>query len=246
MSAASSCQWLWHTLSIEHHVELHKQSHEAPTLEKVLERARAHPNGPFGRLRQTRSLLFSAVAGAGLRGQRRWCRRVGQKAGERVEMGKSGEAKSGQAKIGQMEGSEGRKSLKAIQQVLQPMIGEKRLDRARQVLQKRTQAVRLVFCRQQPADVLAALRSLDQFAVQFAEIVGEVGIKFGDTSGGSRNFVTLRHWPDAKSCLESLRKAGRPLQERALRHLPNRVRPHVPLHRAGQWQRFAGSSWRGA
>ena len=81
------------------------------------------------------------------------------------------------------------------------MISERRLDKARRVLQKRTQAVRLVFLRQKPADV---------FALQFAEIIGELEDhleKPGDTSGGSRNFVTVRQWKDLQSCTQSLRKA---------------------------------------
>ncbi|CAE7737834.1 hypothetical protein AK812_SmicGene38687 [Symbiodinium microadriaticum] len=100
--------------------------------------------------------------------------------------------------------------LKEIQELLQPMISERRLDRARRVLQKRTQAVRLIFLRQKPADVLAALRTMDQFSLQFAEIIGELEDdleKPGDTSGGSRNFVTVRQWPDLQSCTQSLRKA---------------------------------------
>ena len=100
--------------------------------------------------------------------------------------------------------------LKDIQELLQPMISERRLDKARRVLQKRTQAVRLVFLRQKPADVLAALRTMDQFALQFAEIIGELEDhleKPGDTSGGSRNFVTVRQWKDLQSCTQSLRKA---------------------------------------
>ena len=98
--------------------------------------------------------------------------------------------------------------LEAIQAVLQPMMSARRLDKARQVLQKRTQAVRFVFCWQKPADVSAALRTMDQFALQFAEIVGDGGLLLGDTSGGSRNFLTVREWPDVESCCQSLRKAG--------------------------------------
>lgn len=94
-----------------------------------------------------------------------------------------------------------------IQKLLVPMIRPKRLERAKEVLNQRSQAVRLVFCCLYEADVTACLRTMDLFGIQFGEIIGDWTTP-GDTSGGAQTYVTLRHWPDVSSCWHNLTEAG--------------------------------------
>eukprot|EP00434_Breviolum_minutum_P034735 symbB.v1.2.030750.t1/scaffold3500.1/size56953/2 len=94
-----------------------------------------------------------------------------------------------------------------IQKLLVPMIRPKRLERAKEVLNQRSQAVRLVFCCSYEADVTACLRTMDLFGIQFGEIIGDWTTP-GDTSGGAQTYVTLRHWPDVSSCWHNLMEAG--------------------------------------
>ena len=93
-----------------------------------------------------------------------------------------------------------------IQKLLVPMIRPKRLERAKEVLNQRSQAVRLVFCCLYEADVTACLRTMDLFGIQFGEIIGDWTTP-GDTSGGAQSYVTLRHWPDVSSCWRNLMEA---------------------------------------
>ena len=93
-----------------------------------------------------------------------------------------------------------------IERLLLPMIEEPRIDRAREVLNHRTQAARLVFCCLAQADVIACLRTMDLFGIQFAEIIGD-WIESPDTSEGARSYITLRLWPSVHSCLSWMNKA---------------------------------------
>eukprot|EP00435_Cladocopium_sp_Y103_P065149 s552_g27.t1 len=95
-----------------------------------------------------------------------------------------------------------------IQRLLTPMIRSSRLERAKEVLSQRNQATRLVFCSLYEADVIACLRTMDLFGIQFGEIIGEWTETPGDTSGGAKSYVTLRHWPDLRSCVGWLTEAG--------------------------------------
>ena len=47
---------------------------------------------------------------------------------------------------------------------------------------------------------------MDLFGIQFGEIIGE-WTETGDTSGGAKSYVTLRHWPDLRSCVGWLTEA---------------------------------------
>ena len=93
-----------------------------------------------------------------------------------------------------------------IQRLLMPMIQTSRLERAKEVLRQRNQAARLVFCSLDEADVIACLRTMDLFGIQFGEIIGD-WTEPGDTSGGAKTYVTLRQWPDLSSCVCWLREA---------------------------------------
>ena len=88
------------------------------------------------------------------------------------------------------------------------MIRPSRLERAKEVLSQRNQSTRLVFCSLYEADVIACLRTMDLFGIQFGEIIGEWTETPGDTSGGAKSYVTLRHWPDLRSCVGWLTEAA--------------------------------------
>eukprot|EP00438_Fugacium_kawagutii_P020603 Skav209880 [mRNA] locus=scaffold3263:40778:41341:+ [translate_table: standard] len=93
-----------------------------------------------------------------------------------------------------------------IQRLLTPMIRPERLRRAKEALQQRSQGARLVFCSLYEADVTACLRTMDLFGIQFGEVIGEWEMP-GDTSGGAKTYVTLRYWPDLRSCFQWLTQA---------------------------------------
>ena len=100
-----------------------------------------------------------------------------------------------------------RQNNEEIQRLLTPMIRSSRLERAKEVLSQRNQGTRLVFCSLYEADVIACLRTMDLFGIQFGEIIGEWTETPGDTSGGAKSYVTLRHWPDLRSCVGWLTEA---------------------------------------
>ena len=97
------------------------------------------------------------------------------------------------------------RGLREAQELLAPTLRPERLARARQVLERRSQAVRLAFCGEE-GDVTACLRTMDLFGLQFAEVVG--GEERADTSVGARGYVTRRRWEKAEDCLEWLNEAG--------------------------------------
>ena len=106
-------------------------------------------------------------------------------------------------------GNSKRQNNEEIQRLLTPMIRSSRLERAKEVLSQRNQGTRLVFCSLYEADVIACLRTMDLFGIQFGEIIGEwtEWTETGDTSGGAKSYVTLRHWPDLRSCVGWLTEA---------------------------------------
>ncbi|CAJ1451768.1 unnamed protein product [Effrenium voratum] len=98
-------------------------------------------------------------------------------------------------------------ALRSAKRILEETREPARVARARNALARRTRAARLVFCSLDQADVMACLRTMDLFGVQFAEVVGERK-EVGDTSKNAKAFVTLQHWPDVRSCQVEMREAG--------------------------------------
>ena len=98
-------------------------------------------------------------------------------------------------------------ALRSAKRILEETREPARVARARNALARRTRAARLVFCSLDQADVMACLRTMDLFGVQFAEVVGERK-EVGDTSKNAKAFVTLQHWPDVRSCQVEMREAS--------------------------------------
>ena len=148
--------------------------------------------GNTGNTRQQRFLRFAAaiygIYGFASKATRGWKETKGSK-GSKETIGNSK-----------------RQSNEEIQRLLTPMIRSSRLERAKEVLSQRNQGTRLVFCSLYEADVIACLRTMDLFGIQFGEIIGE-WTETGDTSGGAKSYVTLRHWPDLRSCVGWLTEA---------------------------------------
>lgn len=96
-------------------------------------------------------------------------------------------------------------ALREAQRLLAPTVRPERLARAREVLEHRSQGVRLAFCAEEE-DVTACLRTMDLFGVQFAEVLG--GQDSADTSTGARGYVTVRRWEKVENCLKWLDEAG--------------------------------------
>lgn len=149
--------------------------------------------GNTGNTRQQRFLRFAAaiygIYGFASKATRGWKETKGSK-GSKETIGNSK-----------------RQNNEEIQRLLTPMIRSSRLERAKEVLSQRNQGTRLVFCSLYEADVIACLRTMDLFGIQFGEIIGE-WTETGDTSGGAKSYVTLRHWPDLRSCVGWLTEAG--------------------------------------